>query len=157
VTNVSSGNRGGGDHDDNPRLEHRARQAMTAIAVGRLGLGLIALVSPRAVRLLLPGLAEQGQTRMLVRMLAGRDLALGLATLRAVGSSDALGAVAFAGVFSDLADGVGALSSARAMSPSRWLPSAASGLASAVAGAACAVVLLGRKAGSPDALIRRSG
>ena len=155
MTNVSIGNRGGGDHDDNPRLEHRARQAMTAIAVGRLGL--IALVSPRAVRLLLPGLAEQGQTRMLVRMLAGRDLALGLATLRAVGSSDALGAVALAGVFSDLADDVGALSSTRAMSPSRWLPSAASGLASAVAGAACAVVLLGRKAGSPDALIRRSG
>jgi len=145
MTNLSLGDHGGGDRSNTPRLQHRARQAMTAIAVGRLGLGLIVLVAPRAIRLLLPGLSEQGQTRILVRTLAGRDLALGLATLRALGSNEALGAIAVAGMFCDLADGASALSSARGMSPSRWLPSAASGFASAAASAACAVVLVDRR------------
>jgi hypothetical protein len=128
--------------DNSARFQHRARQAMIAVAVGRLGLGVVVLAAPRAVRLLLPGLAEQGQTRMLVRMLAGRDLALGLATLRVLRSNEALGALAVVGALSDLADGLGALSSARAMSASRWVPSAASGLGSAAVCAACAAVLL---------------
>jgi hypothetical protein len=101
-----------------------ARIGLGATAVGRCAVGVAALVAPGAVRLA-PGGCEPGnRTVVLTRFAGGRDLALGGALLTAL-----------AGVATDMSDAVTALAASRRWPKRRWLPSAATAVASAAAGA----------------------
>jgi hypothetical protein len=94
------------------------RRAAQAIAWGRVGLGSAALVAPLVVtRPWVGGAAGTPAARLLARTLGGRDLALGIGTLRALSRSDeeARPWVALAGV----SDAVDALATVVAFA---WLP-----------------------------------
>lgn len=100
------------------------RRAAQAIAWARVGLGSAALVAPLVVtRPWVGGSADTPSARLLARTLGGRDLALGVGTLRALSRSDeeARPWVALAGV----ADAVDALSTVMAFTGlprrTRWL------------------------------------
>ncbi|HEX3565878.1 MAG TPA: hypothetical protein VHU17_10945 [Acidimicrobiales bacterium] len=94
------------------------RRAAQAIAWGRVGLGSAALVAPLVVtRPWVGGSADTPSARLLARTLGGRDLALGVGTLRALSRSDeeARPWVALAGV----SDAVDALATVLSFP---WLP-----------------------------------
>ena len=94
------------------------RRTAQAIAWARVGLGGAALVAPLVVtRPWVGGAADNPSARLLARTLGGRDLALGVGTLRALSRSDeeARPWVALAGV----SDGVDALATVAAFA---WLP-----------------------------------
>ncbi|HEY0717063.1 MAG TPA: hypothetical protein VGD68_05565, partial [Streptosporangiaceae bacterium] len=120
------------------------RRAAAAVAVGRVGLGLVALTSPAVVARPWVGPSGDSQAgRMLGRALGGRDLALGLGTLgalrRPAGPGSGQVAAAWVGL-SGLADGFDLLitvSSWRTLPPrERWLVALASGGAAALSLAA---------------------
>jgi len=68
-------------------LSHRLAQL---IAIGRIGIGCIALAAPTVMtRPWIGDAAESPDARLLSRTMGGRDLALGLGTLRALGVDDA--------------------------------------------------------------------
>lgn len=81
-----------------------ARRAAIAIAVGRIGLGVGALLATRpALRALgFPGTDASGHA--LARLAGGRDLALGALTLAARNDTAALRALTLAGASLDAAD-----------------------------------------------------
>ena len=94
------------------------RRTAQAIAWARVGLGGAALVAPLVVtRPWVGDSADTPSARLLARTLGGRDLALGVGTLRALSRSDeeARPWVALAGV----SDGVDALATVVAFA---WLP-----------------------------------
>lgn len=100
------------------------RRAAQAIAWARVGLGSVALTAPPLVtRPWVGSLAATPSGRLLARTLGGRDLALGIGTLRALSRSDeeARPWVALAGV----SDAVDALATAVAFTSlprrTRWV------------------------------------
>ena len=99
------------------------RRLAQSVALGRIGIGVTALVAPTLMTRPWVGAAAGGaDARLLARAMGGRDLALGLGTLRALGVDDAEARpwVALAG----LADAVDAVVTVAAFGrlprPSRW-------------------------------------
>ncbi len=97
-------------------------------------------MSPRAVRVVLPRAAETADSRAAVRMLAARDVALGVATLVAL-RVGALAPIVFATATSDLADAAVVLARRPALSAPQWAPPVFGGLAGAAASIPCARAL----------------
>jgi hypothetical protein len=65
------------------------RRLARLIAIGRVGIGCTALAAPTLMtRPWIGDAAESADARLLARTLGGRDLALGLGTLRALGVDD---------------------------------------------------------------------
>jgi hypothetical protein len=143
------------------------QRGAAAVAVGRVGLGLVALTCPAVVARPWVGPSAESQAgQVLGRALGGRDLALGLGTLAALrraGAGPDQGATAWVGL-SALADGFDLLITAgswgKLPTPGRWLVALASGGAAALGLAAAAaaggfahpVVVSGRgeRAGAPQ-------
>ena len=128
------------------------RRGAVAVAVGRIGLGVVALTRPAVVARPWVGPTGESQAgRVLGRALGGRDLALGLGTLAALQSpagpgidQPALSRVALSRVaLSGLADGFDLLitvGSWRTLpARERWLIALASGGAAALSLTAVAV------------------
>lgn len=115
-------------HDGDALADLAAR----GIAVARVGIGIAATLTPGLMSRLQFG-SDTPSQRILVRMLGGRDLALGLGVLMAArrGSSGVRGWVEAGG----LADGIDALAFAR----SRPGDANRRGLTTLVAGASAAV------------------
>ncbi len=138
------------------------RRGATAVAVSRVGVGVVAFAAPALVSRSWVGGAGGGpSSRVLGRALGGRDLALGLgalATLRLpldpappwpsgpFGPAGSGPAAVWVGLAA-LADGLDLLTTARAwheLPPlQRWLVALSSGGAAAVGAAAAAVLLTG--------------
>jgi len=77
------------------------RRLTQLVALGRVGIGCTALVAPTLMtRPWIGDAAESADARLLARTMGGRDLALGLGTLRALGvdNSEARPWVALAGM-----------------------------------------------------------
>lgn len=77
------------------------RRLAQLVALGRVGIGCTALVAPTLMtRPWIGDAAESADARLLARTMGGRDLALGLGTLRALGvdNSEARPWVALAGM-----------------------------------------------------------
>jgi hypothetical protein len=86
----------------------RHRQLAYLVAWGRVGLGVTAAVAPNLVaRPWIGEAADSNGARLLARAMGGRDLALGLGTLRGLAQSDQTGRPWVA--LSGLADGIDAL------------------------------------------------
>ena len=122
------------------------RRGATALAVGRMGLGVVALASPVAVGRPWAGPSADSQAgRVLGRATGGRDLALGLGTLvalrRPAGPEADRVAAAWIGL-SGLCDGIDLLitmgSWGRLPPRERWLVAVAAGGAAATSLAAAA-------------------
>lgn len=139
--------------DDRKRLTGAAavlplfRYAAVAVAAGRVGLGVTALVWPSVpARPWVGTPADELGTRVLGRALGARDLALGLGALAAAGRASAgarpAGAWYAAGALSDALDAaVTAAAWPRLPRSTRWLVAASAGGA-ALAGAAGALAAL---------------
>jgi hypothetical protein len=134
------------NHDRNSRpaaatLLPLFRYAATAVAVGRVGLGVAALARPSVpARPWVGSSADTLGAQVLGRALGARDLALGLGALAAVqnssGDARPAGAWFAAGALSDALDlTVTAAAWPRLPRTTRWLVAAAAGGA-AIAGAA---------------------
>ena len=66
------------------------RRLVQFVAVGRIGIGCVALAAPTVMtRPWIGDAAGSPDARLLARTMGGRDLALGLGTLRALGVDDA--------------------------------------------------------------------
>ena len=124
------------------------RRGATAVAVGRVGLGVVALTSPAVVGRPWAGPSGDSQAgRVLGRATGGRDLALGLGTLAALrrpaGPEADRAAAAWVGL-SGLCDGIDLLitvgSWRQLPTPGRWLVALAAGGAAALSLAAAAGV-----------------
>lgn len=122
------------------------RRGATALAVGRMGLGVVALTSPATVGRPWAGTSGDSQAgRVLGRATGGRDLALGLGTLAALrrpaGPEADRAAAAWVGL-SGLCDGIDLLitvgSWRRLPARERWLVAVAAGGAAATSLAAAA-------------------
>jgi hypothetical protein len=121
------------------------QRGAAAVAVGRVGLGLLALTRPAVVARPWVGPSGDGPAEwVLGRALGGRDLALGLGTLAALRRAGAVpdqAAATWVGL-SALADGFDLLITAgswgKLPTPGRWLVALASGGATAL-GLAAAV------------------
>jgi hypothetical protein len=117
------------------------RYSATAVAVGRVGLGVAALVSPSVpARPWVGSSADELGAQVFGRALGARDLALGLGALSAVRETSAgsrsVGAWYAAGALSDALDVAVTLATWRRLPrATRWLVAASAGGA-AVAGAA---------------------
>jgi hypothetical protein len=120
------------------------RRAATAVAVGRVGLGVAALAWPSVpARPWVGASADELGARVFARALGARDLALGLGALaaarKAPSAPRAAGAWYAAGALSDALDlAVTAAAWPRLPRATRWLVAAAAGGA-AIAGAAGAL------------------
>jgi hypothetical protein len=88
------------------RIDPTARRVLQAIGVGRVGIGLGAILATGpALRLL--GFVEPGpDARALARIAGGRDIALGVLTLAAARDRPALRAAAMLGVAVDAVDAI---------------------------------------------------
>ncbi len=113
---------------------------LAAIALGRIGIGATALLSPRAIQLVLPQAAGTTDSCASVRMLAARDVALGVATLLAL-RLGGVTPVVFATVTADLADAAVVSCRRPALSARQWAPPVFGGLAGAAASLLCARAL----------------
>ena len=70
--------------------EERFRRLARLIAWGRVAIGCTAIVAPVAVsRPWIGAAADRTEARLLARTMGGRDLAIGIGTIRALGRSDA--------------------------------------------------------------------
>ena len=126
-------------------LRHGAR----AVAVGRVALGLTALVWPSVpARPWVGGAADELGARVFGRALGARDLALGLGALAALQGSDNGSASAWvaAGALSDALDVVASVASWRELPRvGRWLVVGSAGGAALAGGAGALAVRPGRK------------
>jgi hypothetical protein len=134
-------------------VAHRLAQF---VAVGRLGIGATALLAPTLMtRPWVGDAAGTPEARLLARAMGGRDLALGLGTLRALGTDDteARPWVALAGM-ADAVDAVVTVAAFRRLpAGTRWAILAATAGA-AVVSLRAAVAL---EAGPPSAGSLRTG
>jgi hypothetical protein len=135
---------------DRMRTVQWLRRGAAATAVGRIGLGVVALTRPAAVTRPWVGPSGDGRAgRLLGRALGGRDLALGLGTLAALRRPAGPGTDRAAWVgLAALADGFDLLITAgywdELPSPERWLIAASAGGAAALGLAATATTGLTR-------------
>jgi hypothetical protein len=115
------------------------RQIVRMIAVGRVALGAIALLAPRATASLLLGhRASRGAVAMTTRMLGARDLALGLGTLRALDRDSDPAAWTNASALADAGDAVASVLVLGAVPTTRAVPTIAVSAGAAVLGARAA-------------------
>lgn len=87
-----------------------ARRTAQAIAATRIGLGLAALLAPRAAIRVWAGSPRRGdesRTDLLARSLAGRDIALGLGLILAIRHDEAARGWVEAGALADAVDALG--------------------------------------------------
>jgi hypothetical protein len=123
------------------------RYAAVAVAAGRTGLGVAALVWPSVpARPWVGASADEPGTRVLARALGARDLALGLGALAATWKvpfvAGPAGGWYAAGALSDALDvAVTAAAWPRLPRPTRWLVAAAAGGAAAAGAAGTLAVL----------------
>ncbi len=105
-------------------LPHTARRLVRLIAWGRIGIGVMALLTPeRMAEPWVGELARSPSARVLSRAMGGRDLAIGVGCLRALIRSDeeALSWVALGGM-ADAVDTVATLMALGHLHPARrWL------------------------------------
>lgn len=112
-------------------------QQVKAFAMGRVGLGAVALVAPRsALRRWMGPESDGPDNRMLARMLGGRDVAIGLGTLFALKHGGSVRGWLEAAAVADAADLLASLAGARQMKRLTVL---------GTAGAALGGVLWGRR------------
>jgi hypothetical protein len=107
-----------------------ARRWATALAWGRIGIGVASVAAPRAA--LAPWVGEDDAARPSVRLLArslgGRDIALGVGTLLAMSHDAPVRGWIEAGALADAADTVGSVLVFRGLpTKTRWLFVAVSG------------------------------
>jgi hypothetical protein len=94
-----------------------ARHAAIALAIGRMGIGAVALAAPRrASRVMFGPAGSEGHTAAFARMLGGRDIALGLGVVVALGRGEQVRGWLEAGAFADGVDFAAALLAKDAMS-----------------------------------------
>ena len=131
------------------------RHAATAVAAGRVALGVAALARPSVpARPWVGASADELGARVFGRALGARDIALGLGALAALriapaGSAGSAGAWVAAGALSDALDvAITAAAWPELPRTTRWLVAAAAGGA-AVAGAAGALALSLDRPGAP--------
>jgi hypothetical protein len=125
----------------------RAEQAARALALTRVGVGVVALAVPQLPAAVWVGGPESraAGTKVLVRALGGRDLALGLGVLFALRRRAPVRGWLEAGSLADLGDGVATLLAFGSVPRRfRW-PVLASAL-----GSAAAASLIGRSLGTSD-------
>jgi hypothetical protein len=99
------------------------RRMAQFVAVGRIGIGCTALVAPTLMtRPWIGDAAASSPARLLARTMGGRDLALGIGTLRALGVADAEARpwVALAGMADAVDAGVTILAFRRLPAGTRW-------------------------------------
>lgn len=110
-----------------------ARNIALSLAVGRVGLGLVAVVVPQApLRIWLGSRGDDERTRLLGRGLGARDLALGLGAILAMRHREAARGWIEGGALADAMDAGVTVAGFRALPPvGRWvvLAAAASGAA----------------------------
>jgi hypothetical protein len=120
-----------------------ARRLAQLVALGRIGIGCTALVAPTLVsRPWVGDAAGTPDVRLLARTMGGRDLALGIGTLRALGVADgeARPWVALAGMADAVDAAVTVLAFRRLPPVTRWVI-VASTVGAAVVSARAAVAL----------------
>lgn len=123
-----------------------SRQAVTAVAAGRVALGVVALVRPSVpARPWVGAAADLPASRVLGRALGARDLALGLGALAATARKPSAGpwqagAWFAAGALADALDAAVTLAAWQRLPRTRWLIVASAGGA-AVVGAAGTIAL----------------
>jgi hypothetical protein len=100
------------------------RRLAQGVALGRIAIGCAALVAPTLMtRPWIGAAAESADARLLARTMGGRDLALGVGTLRALGVSDAEARpwVALAGMADAVDAAVTVLAFRRLPTRTRWV------------------------------------
>jgi hypothetical protein len=115
-----------------------ARRGATAVAAGRVAIGVVALAAPPLIgRPWVAEAADSTEGRVLARALGGRDLALGLGALAALGrrSTAARAWIGLAAV-ADTCDAVTTAVAWRELPASKWLVAASAAGAAAVGAAA---------------------
>lgn len=111
-----------------------ARLLVLGLGVARLGEGVVEVSAPRWFLARLGTAETPAQVHLGFRMKGGRDVALGLLTLFAVGDDDRLGDLAMATVVVDGADGLAvALDGGRTLGPPVDRAGAVLGFATAAA------------------------
>jgi hypothetical protein len=140
-----------------------SRQAVTAVAAGRVALGVVALVRPSVPARPWVGAAaaDLPASRVLGRALGARDLALGLGALAATARKPSAGpwqagAWFAAGALADALDATVTLAAWQRLPRTRWLIVASAGGA-AVVGAAGTVALCLEKSALERTAVASSG
>ena len=103
------------------QVDHR--QIVRALACARIAVGATLLAAPRRAggRWIGPA-ADDGATRLAVRALAARDLAIGVGTLRALSGEEPARPWALAGAASDLVDAAATVLALRRVGLRRAVP-----------------------------------
>ncbi|HEY1914549.1 MAG TPA: hypothetical protein VGH27_03145 [Streptosporangiaceae bacterium] len=129
-----------------------ARRGATAVAAGRVAIGVVALVAPPVVAR--PWVGDAGGTtegRLLARTLGGRDLALGLGALAALTGQNAAGsAVTWVGLaaVADVCDTVATAAAWRTLPATKWLVAATAAGAAAIGAVAAWSMVDGEPTGA---------
>jgi hypothetical protein len=112
------------------------RQIVRMIAAARVAVGIMGLVAPRRAGALVFGpRGRDGAVAVMVRVFAGRDLVLGLGTLRALDRDADPAGWAKAAAAADALDATAAVLGLRAIPPARALLGATSAATVAALGA----------------------
>jgi hypothetical protein len=117
------------------KIDPLGRQTVLAIAAGRIGIGVGALLATRPAMKALGFAEDDSQVRALGRMAGGRDMALGLLALAVRNDGRSLQRVALAGIAVDATDAI-VFGSLAASDPD----SRRAGISGATAGAAATIV-----------------
>jgi hypothetical protein len=129
-----------------------ARRGAAAVAVGRVAIGVVALAAPPLIaRPWVGAAADTVEGRVLARALGGRDLALGLGALAALGGLGDTGSpLAWVGlaVLADTCDGVATAAAWRELPATKWLVAASAIGAAAVDAVAAWTMVSGEPAGA---------
>jgi hypothetical protein len=129
-----------------------ARRGATAVAAGRVAIGVVALTAPPLVAR--PWVGEVGdgaEGRVLARALGGRDLALGLGALAALtGQSGAGSAMTWVGLaaVADACDTVATAVAWRKLPATKWLVAATAAGAAAIGAVATWSMVSGEPTGA---------
>ena len=140
-------------HTATPAAIALSRRAATAVAAGRVALGVVALVQPSVPARPWVGAAaaDLPASQVLGRALGARDLALGLGALAAMASRPSAapwqaGAWFAAGALADALDATVTLAAWRRLPRTRWLIVASAGGAAAVGAAGTVALCLEKSA-----------
>jgi hypothetical protein len=129
-----------------------ARRGATAVAAGRVAIGVVALTAPPLVaRPWVGEAAGSAEGRVLARALGGRDLALGLGALAALtGQSAAGSAMTWVGLaaVADACDTVATVVAWRKLPATKWLVAATAAGAAAIGAVATWSMVSGEPTGA---------
>lgn len=110
------------------------RHLARLIAVARTGIGVVALAAPGALAPLIGAEAKRPGVKLITRVVGARDLALGLATLRALERNEDPATWVKTGAACDASDAVSSLLALRGMKPAAAVLSFASAAGAATLG-----------------------